>query len=126
MSYKLNFQDEDGVLLVEISGERVKEELTSSAKEAWREIVKVALERKLEQILVLSSATGKYPTLNAYQVNSSLAECGVQRHWKVAFVNLDQASFQDVKFSETVAVNRGFNVGIFSNEDTARKWLLES
>ncbi len=125
MAYKLNFQDEDEVLLVEISGEREKKELIQSAKEAWREIAGVSREKKLVKLLVLSRATGKYPALDAFLINSSLAECGVQRVWKIAFVTLDQASFQDVKFAETVAVNRGFNLGVFNNEDSARKWLFQ-
>jgi hypothetical protein len=126
VAYKLNFQDEDGVLLVEISGEREKKELTSSAMEAWREISRVTSKKKLVKLLVISSATGKYPALDAFLINSSLDECGVHRGWKIAFVNLDKASFQDVKFAETVAVNRGFNIGVFSNVDNARKWLLGS
>jgi hypothetical protein len=109
------------VLLVEFSGEREKEELTSSAKKAWREITGEAREKKSVKILVLSSATVKYSVLDPFLINSNLDESGVHRGWQIAFVNLDQASFQDVKFAETVAVNRGFDIGVFNNEDNARK-----
>ena len=123
MAYKLNFLEEDGVLVVEISGERPKDNLTRSAKEAWCEVARVARHKNLKRILVISSATGDYPTMDAYKINSTLDECGVQRGWKIAFVNLDPNSFQDIKFAETVAVNRGFDVGVFNNQDKARKWL---
>ena len=126
MAYELSFQDDKGLLIVEISGIREKKELTSSAREVWREIARVTRVKKVKRILILSSATGDYPALDALLINSSLAECGVQRGWDIAFVNLDQASFQEVKFAETVAVNRGFNIGVFNNENDARKWLLKS
>ena len=126
MAYKLNFQDEGGVLLVEISGEREKEELVKSAREAWREIASKTFEAKVIKILVISSATGKYPALDAFLINSRLDECGLHRDWKIAFVNLDRASYQDIKFAETVAVNRGFDLGIFKDEFSARRWLIEA
>jgi hypothetical protein len=126
VSYKLNFQYESGILLVSISGERQKDELVSSAKEVWRKIARMGHEKGYGKLLIVSSATGNYPVLDAFLINSSLDECGVQRVWKIAFVNLDQASFPDVKFAETVAVNRGFDLGVFDNETDARSWLLAS
>ena len=125
MAYVLKFQDIGKVLFVEISGEREKEELIKSAMEVWREIARVTQEMQVVKILVVSSATGSYPALDAFLINSKLDECGVKRNWKIAFVNLDQNSFPDVKFAETVAVNRGFNLGVFKNESHAKKWLLK-
>jgi hypothetical protein len=126
VAYDLSFHDEDGMILVSISGKREKEELVSSARQAWREIARVGYEKEIEKLLIVSSATGNYPALDAFLINSRLDEYGVQRFWKIAFVNLDQTSYPDVKFAETVAVNRGFNLGVFSNEADARRWLLES
>ncbi len=123
MTYKLDFTVEGNVLKVEIFGERPKDKLNQASEEAWKEIVEVTREKSIDKLLIISHATGDYPTLNAYQINSALAEYGVQKGWKIAFVNLDKKSFEQVKFSETVAVNRGFWVGIFDNEDDARSWL---
>ena len=123
MVYDLTFTAEANLLRVEIHGERPKENLSQASKEAWVEISRVAIEREARKLLVVSYATGDYPALTAYQVNSSLAECGVQKGWQIAFVNMDKKSFKDVKFAETVAVNRGFSVGIFANESDARNWL---
>lgn len=124
MAYVLNFQNENGILLVSISGKREKQELVMSAQEVWRKIARFNQANEYRRLLVVSSATGNYPVLDAYLINSKLEECGVQRGWKIAFVNLDQASFPDVKFAETVAVNRGFNLGVFDNEPDARVWLM--
>ena len=123
MTYKLDFNVEGNTLRVEIFGERPKDKLTQVSKEAWVEIVKVTREKNMKKLLIVSHAIGDYPTLNALQINSSLAEYGVHRSWKIAFVNLDKKSFEQIKFSETVAVNRGFWVSIFDNEGDARNWL---
>lgn len=125
MAYRLNFHYEDTLLVIEISGKREISELTSHAKAAWRKIATVSQAKQCKNLLVISNASGKYPALEALLINSSLDQCGVQRAWKIAFVNLDRDSFQDVKFAETVAVNRGFNLGVFRSEDVARHWLLE-
>ncbi|MEJ2492401.1 MAG: hypothetical protein P8Y84_12430 [Desulfuromonadales bacterium] len=124
MAYKIYFQEEDDLLRVEISGDREKAKLITNAREAWREIANVNREKKNFKVLIVSRATGKYPIFDALMINQSLAEYGVQRDWKIAFVNLDQASFSEVKVAEMIAVNRGFNLGVFPNEETARKWLL--
>ena len=125
MVYRLEFKTEGELLWVELFGERPKQNLTEASKEAWVEISRVAREKGKKKLLVVSHATGDYPTLNAYQINTSLAECGVQKGWQIAFVCLDKASFEMIKFAETVAVNRGFSVGIFANESEARSWLLQ-
>jgi len=126
LAYKLNFQDENGILLVLISGEREKEELVNSAKEAWREIARMGSKKGHRKLLIVSSATGSYPVLDAFLINSCLDEYGVQRVWKIAFVNLDQASFPEVKFAEMIAINRGFDLAVFDSEESARRWLMGS
>lgn len=126
MGYKIDYQDDAEVLRVEITGVRSNDDLTSCEKKAWREVAKIAREKNLAKILVISNATGRYPTWDAYQINSSLEECGIQREWKIAFVNLDQDSFQEVKFAETVAVNRGFNVSVFNKQENALKWISKT
>ena len=125
MAYKINFHEENDLLRVEISGEREKAKLIPNARDAWREIAKVNRDKKQRKVLILSSATGKYPIFDALMINQSLAEYGVQRDWKIAFVNQDQVSFPEVKVSEMIAVNRGFNLGVFPDEESARRWLLK-
>ena len=127
MSYELRFNVEADLLRVEIFGERPKDKdaLRKASHEGWRAIARVATEQERDRLLVVSHARGDYPTVKAYEINSTLAECGVQRGWKIAFVNLDSDSFQDVKFAETVAVNRGFDIAVFRSEEVARNWLVQ-
>lgn len=123
MQYELKFEVEGEILFVEIFGERPKKQLEETSKDAWRTVAKVASEKNLKKLLILSHVTGDYPTFDAYKINSTLEECGVQRGWLIAFVNLDSTSYQEIKFAETVAVNRGFKIEVFSNQENARDWL---
>ena len=123
MSYNLKLDIEDRILRVEIEGDRTKGDLVSNARAAWPEIATACSNNNLARILVVSHASGKYSTFDAFQINSTLAECGVQKSWRIAFVNLDQKSYEEIEFDETIAVNRGFAVKIFKNEEDARAWL---
>ena len=123
MSYDLNIQEEEGLLRVDVAGDRTQGNLVDNAIAACKVAVQACNERGLSRILVISSATGEYPALDAYEINSKLQECGVQRGWKIAFVNLDLDSFPDMQFAETVAVNWGFFGRVFNNEEDARMWL---
>jgi hypothetical protein len=123
MSYNLEFKVENKLLRVEIWGNRDHGDLVNNAKAAWSKVAVVCKENNLSRILVVSHALGEYSTFKAYKINSTLSECGVQPSWKIAFVNLDKDSYQEIEFGETVAVNCGFIIKIFPTEDAAREWL---
>lgn len=123
MPYNLKFEVAGDLLIVEIRGNRAEGDLSSDAKFAWSRIAAVCEENRLSRILVISHATGKYRSYNAYEINSTLDECGIRKSWKIAFVNLDKDSYQDIEFGETVAVNRGFELKVFPSEAAARAWL---
>lgn len=127
MPYEVTYKAEGDVLVVEIFGDRPSDpaELQRASHATWRQVASTAKDGEYVRLLIISHARGDYPTLKAYEINSTLAECGVEKGWKIAFVNLDQGSFENVKFAETVAVNRGFKVGVFKDESSARDWLKE-
>jgi len=53
--------------------------------------------------------------------HKELPRCG----WLFIFdgpLKENQTSYPDVMFAETVAVNSGFNLGVFGNEADARRW----
>jgi hypothetical protein len=59
-------------------------------------------------------------------LRKSEEEFGWSRRFKLAIVDVNEDSRKDNLFTETVAVNRGYNVKIFDNENDAKEWLLQS
>ena len=125
MSYSLNIREEEGLLRVDVTGDRTQGNLIDNVIAACKEVVQACKESGLSRILVISSATGEYPAFDAYEINANLQELGVQRGWKIAFVNLDLDSYTDMQFAETVAVNWGFFARVFNKEEEAHKWLSD-
>ena len=125
MAYSLDFQLKSEFLRVEISGDRTEGDLVTGARAAWTKVAATCRENNLSRILLVSSATGTYNTADGYDINSTLEECGVEKTWKIAFVNLDADSYHDIQFGETVAVNRGYWLRLFSTENDAMAWLLD-
>ena len=125
MWYDLHYEEEDDLLRVEIFGQRPSDlnELKRASHEAWTEIARRTNLLGKQKLLVVSHATGNYSTLSAYEINTALAGCGVCPGWMIAFISLDPDSFDDIKFCETVAVNRGFQIGVFASEKKGRRWL---
>ena len=127
MWYEMNYSDEADLLRVEIYGQRPSDlnELKRVSHEAWTEIARRTNDLGKRKLLVVSHATGSYSTVSAYEINTTLAKCGVRSGWMIAFVALDPDSYDEVKFCETIAVNRGFQVGVFANEEAGRQWLAD-
>ena len=121
--YELQFEVLGDMLRVEIRGNRANGDLSRNAKAAWSRIAAVCSENNLSRILVVSHATGKYRSYDAYEINSTLEECGLRKSWRIAFVNLDAESYEDIEFGETVAANRGFQLRVFPSEEVALAWL---
>ena len=107
MPYQISHTVQENVLRVEVTGERSRETLVESAQNAWSRIAQTCTEAGLTKIMIISSATGSYPTLEAYEINTNLSALGVKRGWKIAFVSLDPDSIENIRFGATFAVNRG-------------------
>ncbi len=123
MSYDVTTQPDGKRLRVQVEGDRSRGDLVAEATRAWRKIAADCADAGCNQILVVTAATGSFPTLDAYIINSILNEYGVQRTWSIAFVSLDTESYRDVEFAETVIVNRGFDAKVFRTEGEALDWL---
>lgn len=124
MPYDLVFSEEDGILRVDATGDRTKVNTAESGRAAWRAVAKECTARGLTHVLIVSRITGRYRIADVYDVNSAIAEAGIQPGWKIAYVNLDPPSYKPTQFGEMVAVNRFVQVKLFDNERDAREWLL--
>ena len=89
----------------------------------WGKISSTARKNTIRKILIVSHVIGNYHTLDAYQVNANLASFSVSSMWKIAYVALEEKYYEQLKFAETVAVNRGFMGKVFKDETSAYNWL---
>ena len=126
MPYKIKIQEKSDYLRIEISGDRSPGQEASEAIEFWSQVAKLCREKNIDNVLTISTLTGRLPTLQAFEIAQSPESFGWDWRFKVAFVDLNEESRQDNLFTETVAVNRGYRAKIFDNEDDAKTWLFDS
>ena len=126
MSLEISIKEFQDYIRVEVSGARTSGKEKEDAVNLWRRVVDACSESGINRVLVVSSVTGRIPTLEAYEVAGHPEEFGWSRDYKLALVDLDEESRRDNIFAENVAVNRGFQVKVFDNEQEAEIWLLVS
>ncbi len=110
-----------GIMHVKARGPQNAE---ASVREVWKE----ARENGVGKFLIdLREADFRESFTESYLFAGSLDRFGVRRSDKIAILIdpdiPEQRSRQ--RFSETVAVNRGFDIQVFGDETEAVKWLLE-
>jgi hypothetical protein len=120
MSYKLTLDQRPTYLHAVVSGENTKSNVTRYLEElraecSARNCFRVLIEERLEG-----------PRLEATDVFEIAADgssriSGMFR--AIAYVDVN-ASGEMMKFAETVAVNRGIPIRLFSSVADAEKWLL--
>ena len=124
MSLTIQTQIEENYLLVNFQGFFSKDALL----EAGEKSLKVAIQKNLKQILFdARKLEGNPPTtLERFEIGEAFAD--MQRGMKVVikcvFVGKEPIADPE-QFAETVIVNRGGTVKVFTDITNAAKWLKE-
>jgi hypothetical protein len=126
MTYKVNIEEQQNYIRVEVSGKRIPGKETDDAIRVWASVAETCRKKNITRILAINNIPGRLPALAAYSLAESPEEFGWSRHFKLTVVDVNEDSRKDNLFTETVAVNRGYNVKIFDNENDAKEWLLQS
>jgi len=125
MPYKVSYDEQNHIVLVQVSGKATHEEHLSAQKEAFR----LCKENKCSAMLVdlLNLNTEKSSVTGCYEFGESLAQGNVSPVTRIAHVMpKDSKSIEDVQFTTTVAANRGRITGLFKTLEQAKQWLLDS
>jgi hypothetical protein len=80
----------------------------------------------INRILAVIEIPGHLPIWEAHKVADSPESYGWDRHFKLALVFTHEERFESNRFSEILAVSRGFMVKMFRDEASAKAWLLDS
>lgn len=120
MSYELRLTQEPAFLHAVVTGTNSKENVAAYLNEVRRECVA----RNCSRVLIEERLEG--PRLDIMDVFEVAAEGSMRAPAQItamAYVDVN-AGGDLMKFAETVAVNRGLSVRVFSSVSDAREWLL--
>lgn len=122
MSYKMTIEPMGNYLHVRTCGEQNYE----VALATWREIVNACRQYQCYHILDEACMDNSLTTMDAWGHQQIFAEAGVTPSMKIAWVDLNPATYDSTKFVETVLLNRGLvNGRLFSSVTEAKQWLLD-
>jgi len=124
MPYETKIQELGDHLRVEVSGARSPGHELEDAVETGLKISEVLSRTEITKVLAIFKMTGRLPPTAAYEIFSNPQDFGWHRDVTLALVDLNEESQEDSFFSETVAVNRAYQMSVFDNEPEAREWLL--
>jgi hypothetical protein len=126
MPYQVAIQEYPDHIRVQLSGELTLGLELQDALSVWSQVAEACREKDVTRVLAISTASGRLPTMTAYELAASAEEWGWDRRFKLAVVVVHEERRKNRLFAETVAYNRGFRAKIFDDEQKARSWLLET
>lgn len=126
MPYETTTEVLEDYVRAEISGDRIPGREVDDAIQSGREMSAVCRDNSATKLLVIFKMTGRLGPTESYEIYSNPGDFGWSRDVKVAVVDENPESQKDSAFSETVAVNRAYDMRVFSNEIEAKDWLLGS
>ena len=121
MSSEISYMNER-IIRVRLSGPQT----LADYRKQTEEVLRLAQSKNVNLILVDDQrAQNMASTLELFAMPAMYEELGAPRSARVAIVMPHNSpSAADIRFYETVCVNRGFNVKIFATEPPAIDWLL--
>jgi hypothetical protein len=120
MPYRIEAIREEGYILVAHHGESTVDEI----EEARHKVLEFSVEQRLSRVLVdVRGVINTLSTSDHFLVTEGHAKLDSHRPRAALIGRPDQRD--DLKFIETVAVNRGMPLKAFSTKEDALKWLLE-
>lgn len=120
MSYQLKLVQKPAYLHAIVTGQNSRE----NVEKYLRELRDERIARGCSKVLVEERLAGPRVSIaDAFQIAAGCAELAYGANTEFAYVDV-YAVNDSMKFAESVAVNRGVSVAIFSNVHDAEKWLL--
>ena len=127
MTVEYRIERKHGHVRLYVSGEWTRGQEANEAKKIWEELVELSRQTGIYRLIAVFDIPGCLPTMEAFEIANAPVSSGWDHRWKVALVYPYPERFESNLFSETVAVNRGYNIKVFRDELDARAWLgLES
>lgn len=124
MPYKIEFMEEHGIVVIENKGEVSYEELVKQSQEAI-ELVQCKKARLL--LTDFSSVDTQASITDIFQFPKIYNGLGLDRTSRIAVLVSDETlGSKELSFYETICLNRGWQVRIFTKKDLALEWLVNT
>ena len=121
MSYKLTIHQKSSYLHAIVTGPNSRE----NVQQYLQEIRRACILRNCFRVLVEERLEGpRIGAMDVFQIAAEGSKAG-RTFQAVAYVDVN-AEGELMKFAETVAVNRGIPVAVFSTVAEAEQWLLRA
>lgn len=124
MAYAYEIQRKPNYLRVVVDGERRRGGEAKDTFDVLKEVAKICEEENHNKMIFVWNVPGAVGSLDAFRVASNFEKADFKRTYKFATINYDKAQYESNRFTETVAVNRGWNFKVFNNEEDGLEWLL--
>lgn len=124
MSYKVDLRAEQDYIRAEVSGARILGDAATDAGRVGEQVVQACNEAGIRRVLLILNLSGRLSAIDSYEMVTNAPQYGWKHAFRLAMVDLNEESFDDVRFTETVAVNRSYEMKVFNNEQDALDWLL--
>lgn len=111
-------------LRLEVSGQWTPGKEAREAMAIFSELAAACRQTGISRVIEVFDIPGRLPTMAAYDIASNPSAFGWDRNWKTALVFTYPERFESNLFTETVAVNRLYNIKAFRDESIAQAWLL--
>lgn len=124
MAYDYKIEDRQQYIWVEISGVRTPGKELEDIAPIWAEAIRTCREKKTNKLLAILKLRGKMSIIASYNVVKFADRIGWSRDLRVALVDLGEEPDRNNLFTETVAVNRGYQLKVFRDDQDGLTWLL--
>ncbi len=95
------------------------------ATRLWSKIAANCRSMNCFNVLGIAYTTSPPEAIEAYQYGDLFEKLGIDKNYRIAWVELNPLTYNTSYFVETVLLNRDLNVRLFHNIEQAQNWLLQ-
>jgi hypothetical protein len=120
MSYTITFVQKKDYLHARIDADSTREDIFKSLTE----IQQTCLKYKYRKVLIEENFIGPtISTIDIFSIIDQISPTISPDIQQIAFVDVSQRHVEIIRFAETVAVNRGVNIKLFTDIKIAEQWI---
>lgn len=96
------------------------------AESLWSQVARLCEQEHCYKVLGVARSSTPLEALDAYEYARLYRKIGIDKRYRVAWVELEPHASDIASFIDTVLSDRGYSDRVFSTEEEARGWLLSS